>query len=101
VPASLVTLPEVVATRIESVVGKILVVGPQPLSLERETSGLAFFVVAARIKQRRARHELLVLATADKAAKIIFLAAFAAEGERKQEASGTLAGSLRKHLPLQ
>src|SRR5258707_14163928 len=80
---SLIALPDVTASRVEPVVGKVFLVGPQAILLDGEITWLALFVVN-RIEQRRPRYQSLAVAVAHETRKVVFLTALAAEGEGKQ-----------------
>ena len=47
----MITFPDISAARVQPVIGKVLVIGPQAILFEREISRLDLLIVTGRIEQ--------------------------------------------------
>src|SRR5260370_34227965 len=81
-----VSLLNVPRARLDPVVRKIFILGPEAVLLQREVARLALFVVLECVEQRRARDEPRCLALAHDACEVMLLTALAAERQREQHA---------------
>ena len=95
----LIALPDVSGSRIEPVVGEVLVLRPKTILFECEIARLAF-ILLGRVEQWRARHQARRFSLAQEASEVILLAALATEGEREQHAAFGTARAPGIDLPL-
>ena len=94
-----ITLPDASGSRIEPVVGEVLVLRPQTILLKGEIARLPF-IFLDRIEQRRAWYQARRFFLAQEVGEVIFLTALAAEGEREQHAGFGTARAAGKDLSL-